>query len=121
MSAAKVNLDLLHKLLRDNKGAFKKALELFVETTEDDMELLGAQIRNMKYPEASRVAHSLKSRFVYLGNEELNANIKRLELLLKESSVDVINRDAEMLYKNINQTIFFCLHELNAEIRALND
>jgi HPt (histidine-containing phosphotransfer) domain-containing protein len=121
MTTDKVNLDLLHKLLRDDKEAIKKALELFVETTEEDMEILGAQVRNWRYLEASRIAHSLKSRFVYLGNEGLILDVKKLELMLKQSSVEVENKEVKPLFDSINKMVFFCLHEIKSEIRAFGN
>jgi len=113
-----VNLDPLRKLLRDNKSAIKKALELFVESTTEDMQMLGLYIHDKKILEASRIAHSLKTRFVYLGNDDAVFKIKRLETLLKEGRESTF-LEIKDLFENLNLMISNCLLELNEEISAL--
>ncbi len=119
MHTATVNLDLLRHLLQNNKESIRKALELFVDTTEDDMELLSAQIRNEKYKDAARIAHSLKSRFIYLGNDELVQLVKDLESLLKIACRENMKEVQNMFYL-LNRIIFFCMHQVVAEIRTLS-
>lgn len=118
MQTAQVNLDLLRKLLQNNKEAIKNALELFVDSTEDDMELLSAHIRNGKFLDAARIAHSLKSRFVYLGNEELILLVKELEQSLKNSVKENSNQIPDLFY-GLNRMIFFCMNQVLAEIKSL--
>lgn len=113
-----VNLDPLRKLLRDNKSAIKKALELFVETTTEDMQVLGLHINEKKMLEAARIAHALKTRFVYLGNDDAIFKIKRLEILLKEARESTF-LEIKDLFENLNLMIRNCLLELNEEISAL--
>lgn len=114
-----INLEPLKKLLRDNKSAIKKALELFVESTTEDMQMLGVRIYDKKMLEASRIAHALKTRFVYLGNDDAIFKIKRLELLLKEGRESTFLEIKE-LFENLNLMINNCLLELNEEISALS-
>lgn len=113
-----VNLDPLRKLLRDNKSAIKKALELFVETTTDDMQTLGQHIYDKKMLEAARIAHALKTRFVYLGNDDAILKIKKLEFLLKEGRESTF-LEIKDLFEKLNLMINDCLLELNEEISAL--
>jgi HPt (histidine-containing phosphotransfer) domain-containing protein len=119
MQTATVNFDLLRKLLQNNKESMKKALELFVDSTEDDMEMLSAQIRNERFQEAARIAHSLKSRFVYLGNEEIVQVVKNLENMLKSACKENV-KDVQNLFYLLNRTIFFCMHQVLKEIRVLS-
>lgn len=118
MQTAQVNLDLLRKLLQNNKEAIKNALELFVDSTEDDMEILSAHIRNQQYIDAARIAHSLKSRFVYLGNEELIFLVRDLEQLLKTTARENSRQIPDLFY-GLNRMIFFCMNQVLAEIKLL--
>ncbi len=115
-----VNLNPLRKLLRDNKSAIKKALELFVETTVEDMKLMGQHINDRKMLEASMIAHALKSRFVYLGNEDAIVNVVMLEGLLKDGRSSCYP-ETKNLFEKLNKMIDFCLMELDSEIVSLND
>jgi HPt (histidine-containing phosphotransfer) domain-containing protein len=114
-----VNLDPLKKLLRDNKSAIKKALELFIESTTEDMQMLGLHVNDKKMLEAARIAHALKTRFVYLGNDDAIFKIKRLETLLKEGR-ETTFLEIKELFENLNLMINSCLLELNEELNALN-
>lgn len=118
MQTAQVNLDLLRKLLQNNKEAIKNALELFVDSTEDDMELLSVHIRSGRNVDAARIAHSLKSRFVYLGNEELIHLVKELEHSLKNSAKEDTRQIPDLFY-GLNRMIFFCMNQVLEEIKAL--
>ena len=120
METSIVNLEPLRKLLRDNKGAIRKALELFVETTVEDMKALGQCIDDKKMLEASRIAHSLKSRFVYLGNDEASQKVRMLEGLLKDTKVASCTQ-IKMLFDEMNHMMAFCLSELEMEIKVLNE
>ena len=113
-----INLEPLKKLLRDNKSAIKKALELFLETTTEDMFELGKYIDSKKMLEAARIAHALKTRFVYLGNDEAILKIKRLETLLKDGRESTF-LEIKNLFDDLNLMISNCLLELNEEINAL--
>ena len=118
MQPSKLNLDLLSSLLKDNKNAIKQALELFVETTNEDMLVLRQRIDSGKFFEASRLAHSLKSRFVYLGNEDACQKVKLLESLLKEERENSYN-EVKSQFENLNYLISFCINEVNLEIKTL--
>jgi len=119
MQTAQVNLDLLRKLLQNNRDAIKNALELFIDSTEDDMELLSAQIRNERYVDAARIAHSLKSRFVYLGNEELILLVRELEQSLRNTTKENSKQLIPDLFYGLNRMIFFCMNQVLAEIKLL--
>ena len=76
------------------------------------------RIKCDKLFEASRIAHSLKSRFVYLGNEDACNKVKTLEGLLKDGRESTI-REIDALYNELNNIIHQCLEEVEAEVRAL--
>ncbi len=118
MPITKLNLDLLSNLLKDNKNAIRHALELFVETTNEDMVLLRDKINNKKFLEASRLAHSLKSRFVYLGNDDAYEKVKLLERLLKESP-DNTSNEINTLFEKLSLLINNCIFQVNEELKAL--
>ncbi|MBC7391340.1 MAG: Hpt domain-containing protein [Opitutaceae bacterium] len=120
MQATKLNLDLLSNLLKDNKNAIRHALELFVETTKEDMILLQDRIHNNKYQEASRLAHSLKSRFVYLGNDDTCEKVKHLEKLLKQTH-DKASNEVLVLFENLSLLINICIFEVTEELKALEN
>ena len=120
MQPSKLNLDLLASLLKDNKNAIKQALELFVETTNEDMEILRGRIEDGKFHEASRLAHSLKSRFVYLGNDDACQKVKSLESLLKEERENSYNEVKDQ-FDNLNYLINFCINQVNEEIKTLEN
>jgi len=113
-----VNLVPLRKLLHDNEEAIQRALLLFVETTVEDMTLLGEMIKSERMLDASRVAHSLKSRFIYLGNDEAIQNIRKLEALLKKENRSAFD-EASLLFKNLNQKIKICITQVENEIKEL--
>lgn len=119
MQRAKVNFELLNKLLQDNKEAVRKALELFVETTVEDMDQLGHCIHEARFLEASRIAHSLKSRFVYLGNDDTNVGVRTLEGLLKDARTQT-QHEIERLFTSLNKLVNLCLKEVKEEIKGLN-
>lgn len=120
MQTILVDLDLLRKLLHHNKEAIKNALELFVDTTEGDMEMMNTQIKDQKYIEASRIAHSLKSRFVYLGNDDVVETVKDLENRLKNVCLEDI-KEIQNIFYGLNRMIFHCMHHVLSEIKTLNE
>ena len=120
MQTPKVNLTLLHKLLQNNKETIRKALELFVETTIEDMKDLNERIYQEKFFEASRMAHTLKSRFVYLGNDDAFSLVKKLEVLLKDTTAST-SKEIKILFNDLSKIVEFCLEEVKIEIQALRD
>lgn len=120
MQATKLNLDLLSNLLKDNKNAIRHALELFVETTREDMILLRDKINDKRFLEASRLAHSLKSRFVYLGNDDACEKVKHLERLLKENH-DKASNEVHILFEKLSLLINICIFQVTEELKALEN
>ena len=118
MQTTKLNLELLSNLLKDNKNAIRQALELFVETTKEDMIILRDKINDKKFHEASRLAHSLKSRFVYLGNDDAYEKVKQLEKLLKEGRDQTYN-EISLLFDVLSSLINICIFQVNEELKAL--
>ena len=118
MQEPKLNLNLLSNLLKDNKKAIKHALELFVETTLEDMSRLNKKIEEQKFLEAARLTHSLKSRFVYLGNDDASEKVRTLESMLKEGK-DGTRSEIRNLFDKLNSLINYCINQIHEEIKVL--
>lgn len=103
-----LNLEFLISTFQGNKDFIKSVLEIFINETPSDYELLNLQIQKKQYKEAGNTAHKIKSSFRTLGITKMSPLLEEIELKTKnneqlESIPDILNTTLPIYLQSISE------------------
>lgn len=77
------NTEYLEELSSGNAALIRQIVELFLEQTPGDIDVLVSHIQNADWDAAHRQAHYLKPTLVYVGAKGLHEQVMAIERLAK--------------------------------------
>ena len=78
------NTEYLEELSSGNPVLIRQIVELFLEQTPGDIELLASHVRNQDWDATYKQAHYLKPTLVYVGAKKLHEQVSTIEQLAKK-------------------------------------
>ncbi|MBU0487994.1 MAG: response regulator [Bacteroidetes bacterium] len=81
---AQINLVHLEKVYKGNKEKINRILGLYIETIPVEIKQMRVLMAGGKFQETGSVAHTMKTKMLYLGLSELNERAKAIEGACKE-------------------------------------
>ena len=77
------NMDYLQDLSGGNTQLIKEILQLFVQQTPPDIELLSSYIEQEEWEKAYKQAHHIKPTLAYVGANGMRSELQEIETLAK--------------------------------------
>jgi histidine phosphotransfer protein HptB len=97
-----MNLEELAKNLEMNEEEFLEMLDLFLETTTEDLSKLRSAIEEKDTQKVARTAHSIKGAAANLGLEEIHKVAVRIEREARENDLKEVGEAIETIKEKLD-------------------
>ncbi|MFN4123198.1 MAG: Hpt domain-containing protein [Flavobacteriales bacterium] len=117
MSDSKLyNLDMVKKISNGNNDFVKKMINIFIETTPPEIEIIKNCLASGDYNQLGATAHKIKPSIDTMGIQDLMQDIRAIEKFGKETTnIEELPALVDKLETTLN-TVF---HQLKDELNAL--